>query len=193
MTLFLTTSKELYEKLFVSWFDECKIVIDIDFIQATEKDSLKALVQLFSYGGVPENINVYFESELPMKSVSMLHSSRNNLLLHKDVSNVCPVEVKNSYCESEIQRIGKYQVLEWRLRNFNKYITSIFQVTFTSDANYTSNDDFQAYIKNPDVGNICRVEAVSPFNFWAWGGNAWLISIALIFLMTLLTALIFFI
>ena len=68
LTLLFTSSKGLYEKLFVDWFGACRIVIDLEYGEAKENGKVQnAFVSVLAYGDVPKT--VIAKSNFPLSSM----------------------------------------------------------------------------------------------------------------------------
>ncbi|KZN39539.1 hypothetical protein N474_07455 [Pseudoalteromonas luteoviolacea CPMOR-2] len=189
LSLLFTSSKELYEKLFVDWFGACRIVIDADFGKVDQNGKYpNALVSILAYGDVPDTITVKFIGSEKLASVKMIHSSSDNLIMHNDVSLTCPVEGELTYCQTKTQVPYYYEEIEWEISNFNKFVTPIFKVNFHTPLDSNAKFPIQTFIKNFEKGKACKVEPAKIYNFWTWG-ETWLIPIILFVVMVLFMSL----
>lgn len=92
LTLLFTSSKELYEKLFVDWFGACRIVIDVEYGETDKNKKINnAFVSILAYGDVPHTVVAKFWGEIKLSSVTMMHSSKDNLIMHENVGLTCPI------------------------------------------------------------------------------------------------------
>jgi hypothetical protein len=192
LTLLATANKSLYEKIFSSWFDKCLIVIDteFDYPEGTSKGkTAHAYVEIQAFGDVPESFDVQFNSKHPLKEVTLIHSRRNNLLLHNDVLKKCPISSETDYCKSITQEPGYYPELTWILRNFSSNINPVFQVDLTLTEDELDSDTFQTYVINSNGPESCRVEEAGWLNFWAWLDTGYILGLLLLVLV-LITSLV---
>lgn len=192
LTLLATANKSLYEKIFSSWFDKCLIVIDTEFDYPQGFGNGKtahAYVEIQAFGDVPQSFDVQFISKQPMTEVTLIHSRRNNLLLHSDVKKKCPNPVKNDYCKSITQEPGYYPELTWVMRQFSANLNPVFKVDVTLAEEELDSDTFQTYVINSDGPNSCRVEEAGWLNFWAWLDTGYILGLLLVILV-LITSLV---
>lgn len=189
LSLLFSSSKELYEKLFVEWFDACRIVIDTNFAKPDRNGNYSnALVSVLAYGDVPSKIRVKFIGSQRITSVTMMHSSSDNLIMHEHVSFSCPTLGTAVFCETSTQEPGYYNEVEWTIINFNKFVTPVFKVNFKEPIVGNHNIALQTFIKNFTDSKACKVEPAQISNFWTWG-KTWFIPSTLFVLMILFISL----
>lgn len=189
LSLLFTSSKELYEKLFVDWFGACRIVIDTDFGEPNQNGKYSnALVSVLAYGDVPSTVGVKFIGSHRLTAVTMMHSSSDNLIMHEDVSFACPTAGESTYCKTNTQEPDYYDEIEWTITNFNKFVTPVFKVNFKEPIDSNSTIPLQTFIQNFTDSKACKVEPAQIFNFWTWG-KTWVIPIVLFVLMILFMSL----
>lgn len=185
LTLLFTSSKDLYEKLFVDWFGACRIVIDVEYGEAEKNGKVdNAFVSVLAYGDVPKTVVAKFLGEVKLSSVTMMHSSKDNLIMHRHVGLKCPIAGNSDYCKMKKQEPHYYEEITWKITEFNRFVTPIFRVDFVEAIHDNADIALKTYIQNFSEDKACKVEAASAFNFWTWG-KTWLIPIVLFLLMIL--------
>ncbi len=189
LILLATSNKSLYEKLFSSWFESCRIVIDTDFRTETINNNKKvssAFVQLFAFGDVPPVVTLQFESVVPMTSVEMQHPAENNYLLHRHVTQFCPhAKTESEYCKTIEQETQLYPQIKWQLSNFSSNISAVFKVDFQLQEKPLNTETFKTYLVNSKELSVCRVEQANYLNFWVWWPT-WLSVLVLLIIMTII-------
>lgn len=189
LTLLFSSSKELYEKLFVDWFGACRIVINTNLGEPNQNGKYSnALVSVLAYGDAPSTVGVKFIGSHRLTSVTMVHSSNDNLIMHEHVSFVCPTSGESKFCKTNTQEPNYYDEIEWVITNFNKFVTPVFKVNFKEPIDGNSTFPLQTFIQNFTDSKACKVEPAQIFNFWTWG-KTWLIPIVLFVLMILFISL----
>jgi hypothetical protein len=198
LVFLMAKSKDMYETIFSSWFETCRVVIDVDYTLKqympinNANEDLKRLkyytnVQLYSFGQVPPQINLHFKSTNGLLQLVKFQDPLlgQNLLEHEWSGQECPI-VNNSFCQrtlaiAPINEVygTKFSDLHIRISDFNAELDPIFEV-YLHDDNVNANN-FKVFLQQPiqdsnrlrNTNPSCRVEVASWKNFWVWG-NDWL-------------------
>jgi hypothetical protein len=196
LVFLMAKSKDMYETIFSSWFDSCRIVIDVDYILRkynsieNANEDLKRLmyftnVKLYSFGQVPKNINLHFRSANGILQLVKFQDPllSENLLEHEWSGQECPI-INNDFCQGTLVKKSdqnlygsQFSNLNVLVREFNAELDPIFEVYFHEDNINPYN--FKVFLQQPlqdpeksvKTSPSCRVEVASWKNFWVWGND----------------------
>lgn len=192
----MAKSKDMYETIFSSWFESCRIVINVDYMlekytpMENANEDLKRLkyftnVKLYSFGLVPKQINLHFKSANGILQLVKFQDPLlgKNLLEHEWSGQECPIS-NNNFCQSTLTNLTsdktygtKFSDLHILIPDFNAELDPIFEVYFHEDK--VSPDNFKVFLQQPshypkkleNTSPSCRVEVATWKNFWVWGND----------------------
>lgn len=175
LVFFMAKSKSLYEDLFSSWIDECRILILVSEPTYDETNSesnyFTVDTEIFTYGNPPNTLNLHFATSLPvMAEVTLLEPSRNKSLLeHRWSEKHCPPEDADGFCESLSGQNDELQEdIRISLTPFNKHYQPTFRTTLQR-GDYDA--ELNVFVKDSladESAMKCKVEKASWVNSWIW-------------------------
>lgn len=197
LSIFLSSSKDIYDELLSNWFTGCRIIISTSFSKI--ESHTVADVYINSAGVIPEKIEFDFNSNgFIIDKVTLASDlSRGNLLLHSLDSRFCPQE-DGAVCDdaSGDQQDG-FNRVPFMVTNLKKGHELAFRVDFRGDVNVSGEkntqlqpDDnvseykFQTLARIPD-DQECIVERPSLWNLFSRVSRGWQIFGLTLFLLSL--------
>jgi hypothetical protein len=176
LVFFMAKSKSLYEDLFSSWLDECRILILVNE-PIIENENIDPAVyrvdtEIFTYGNTPDYIHLHFASGVPnIKNIKLLEPTEyKSLLEHRWSGKSCPPEEVNGFCQSSsVATNNLYKDIRVSLNPFTKHYQPTIQATLVSKEKIPATPN--VYVKNlsdKPQEISCRVEKASWTNGWIW-------------------------
>ena len=168
----LMLSESTYKSIIDRWIQDCRIVIEKKYIDASENTPQIVEVELYAGGKTPKEITIVFSTE--KKVIKQVRFERKiteqKLIVHPLAGGVCPggiicvgiVDPKELYSDIRIKLTDFYP-------NFRYYFKVTMQPEYVNEQYLLNNLDVYVHYKEKLSENdipLCRVEGASLFNLY---------------------------